>query len=91
MNEDRNEINDRLKRIESKLTHLMDVNGVSIVSTKQEELNPSKIYIKKNNDKFVIEVLSKDVTLSILEKFLENKFGEFEIVCNDKLLWKIKK
>lgn len=91
MNEDRSEINDRLKRIESKLTHLMDVNGVSIVSTKQEELNPSKIYIKKNNDKFVIEVLSKDVTLSILEKFLENKFGEFEIVCNDKLLWKIKK
>lgn len=91
MNEDKNEINDRLKRIESKLTHLMDVNGVSIVSTKQEELNPSKIYIKKNNDKFVIEVLSKDVTLSILEKFLENKFGEFEIVCNDKLLWKIKK
>jgi DNA topoisomerase IA len=86
-----NDINDRLKRIESKLTHLMEVNGVCTVSTRKEELNPSKVYLKKENDRFVVEVLSKDVTLAILEKFLENKFGEFDIVCNGKLLWKIRK
>ena len=84
-------LENRQVRTESKVTHLMDVNGVSTTNTKQEEIKPTSIYLKVVNDKYVVEVLNKDVSISIIEKFLVNKFGEFDIVCNDKLLWKIKK
>ena len=84
-------IENRQVRTESKITHLMDVQGVVTVNTKQEELKPSSIYLKIVEGRHVIEVLNKDVSISIIEKFLSNKMGEFDIVCKDKVIWKIKK
>lgn len=83
------QLNDKVKRLETKLTHMMEVFGINTKNTNMADLGQHLISIKKVDDITFISLLHKEVSVLELNKFLENHFGSIIVICGDEVLWQI--
>lgn len=88
-----NTILEKITRLETKVTSSLKNQGFS--TTKEEKENsvkPEKIFMKVDNEcNYKVYLRHTDITIQEINNFLQDKIGEYEVLLNDKVLWKIVK
>lgn len=72
----------RLKRVETKLSHGFEANGINITDKNIKDNVLNKIFIERKDDTKhnVVRILHEDVTIKDFKDFFKDKKGDFIIV-----------